>query len=96
MKNGRKIGNMQLMKNMWDDLGYQHFALSSQNLRDLAAALEKTLGDVASDIVSQEGRTETRDQEKESEQEENSRHNISNNNTSENCKWFEPRSHIIK
>ena len=38
---------------MWDDLGYQHLALSSQNLRDCATALEKTLGDSASDIVSQ-------------------------------------------
>ena len=56
---------------MWDDLGYQHLAFSSQNLRDHAAALEKTLGDAASDIVSRVGRTERRDQEKESEQEEN-------------------------
>ena len=49
---------------VWDDLGYQLLALSSQNLRDHAAALGKTLGDAGSDIVSRVGRIARRDQEK--------------------------------
>ena len=59
--------------------------LSNQNLRDHAAALEKTLGDVADDIVSRVDKTERRDRKKESKQEENSCHNTSNSNTSENA-----------
>ena len=39
-ENGRKIGYMSLMTDMWDELGYGHLALSSQNLRDKAAALD--------------------------------------------------------
>ena len=50
-ENGRKIGYMSLMKDMWDELGYGHFSLSSQNLRDKAAALERTVGNVSRDIV---------------------------------------------
>ena len=48
-ENGRKIGYMSLMKDMWDELGYGHLALSSQNLRDKAAALEWTVGNVSRD-----------------------------------------------
>ena len=39
------------MKDMWDELGYGHLALSSQNLRDKAAALERTVGNVSRDVV---------------------------------------------
>ena len=35
-KNGRKIGYMSLMKDMWDELGYGYLALCRQNLRDKA------------------------------------------------------------
>ena len=42
---------MSLMKDMWDELGYEHLALSSQNLRDKAVALEQTVGNVSRDIV---------------------------------------------
>lgn len=45
-ENGRKIGYMSLMKDMWDELGYGHLALSSQNLRDKAAALERIVVNV--------------------------------------------------
>ena len=48
---GRKIGYMQLMKDMWNELGVGHLALSSQNLRDKAAALERIMGNVSGDIV---------------------------------------------
>ena len=54
--NGRKIGYMQLMKDMWDKLGYGHLALSSQNLWDKAAALERIVGNVSGDIVRNVGR----------------------------------------
>ena len=55
-ENGRKIGYMSVMKDMWDELGYGHLALSSQNLRDKATALERTVGNVSRDIVWNVGR----------------------------------------
>ena len=78
---------MQLMKNMWDDLNYHHLAMSSQNLRDHVAVLERSLGDTAGDIFSRVARTERRDQERESEV--NSCHNTSDN-TSENANELQP------
>ncbi|KAK2568094.1 hypothetical protein P5673_008026 [Acropora cervicornis] len=57
-ENGRKIGYMSQMKVMWDELGYGHLALSSQNLRDKAAALERTVGNVSRDIVRNVGRAD--------------------------------------
>ena len=39
------------MKDMWNELGVGHLALSSQNLRDKAAALERIMGNVSGDIV---------------------------------------------
>ena len=46
LENGRKKGYMRLMKELWDDSGYGELELTSQNLRDQAARLEKTMGDV--------------------------------------------------
>ena len=46
------------MKDMWDELGYEHLALSSQNLRDKAAALERMVGNVSKDYVRNVGRAE--------------------------------------
>lgn len=46
------------MKNVWDELGYGHLALSSQNLRDKAATLERTVGNVSRDIVRNVGRAD--------------------------------------
>ena len=57
-ENGRKIGYMSLMKDMWDELGYGQLALSSQNLRDKAAALERTVGNVSRNIVRNVGRAD--------------------------------------
>ena len=57
-KKGRKIGYMALMKDMWDELGYRHLALSSENLRDKATALERTVGNVSRDIVRNVGRVD--------------------------------------
>ena len=46
------------MKDMWDELGYGHLALSSQNLRDKAAALDRTVGNVSRNIVRNVGRAD--------------------------------------
>ena len=48
---GRKKGYMQIMKELWDETGYADLNLTSQNLRDQAASLEKTLGNVGETIV---------------------------------------------
>ena len=37
-ENGRRKGYMRVMKELWDKMGYEHLDLSSQNLRDHAAA----------------------------------------------------------
>ena len=41
--NGRKNGYIRIMNELWDAKGYGDLGLSSQNLRDQAARLEKTL-----------------------------------------------------
>ena len=46
---GRK-GYMRIMKGLWEEKGYGYLNLSEQNLRDQAANLEKTLGDVGQKI----------------------------------------------
>ncbi|XP_068750863.1 uncharacterized protein [Montipora capricornis] len=55
-ENGRKIGYMRLMKDFWEELGMEHLELTSQNLRDQAAALDKSIGSVAGNIASRVGR----------------------------------------
>ena len=40
-ENGRKRGYVDVMKELWDDMGYKNFQLKSQNLRDQASRLEK-------------------------------------------------------
>ncbi len=41
--NRKKKGYIKLMKELWDAKGYNDFGFSSQNLRDQAARLEKSL-----------------------------------------------------
>lgn len=53
---GRKKGYMQVMKEMWDAMGYEDFGLTSQNLRDQAARLERSMGDAASSIIRRIGK----------------------------------------
>ena len=40
-ENGRKRGYVDIMKELWDEMGYVQLGLESQNLRDQAARLEK-------------------------------------------------------
>ena len=40
-ENGRKQGYVDIMKELWDGMGYVQLGLKSQNLRDQAARLEK-------------------------------------------------------
>ena len=40
-ENGRKRGYIDVMKELWDDMGYHNLQLKSQNLRDQASRLEK-------------------------------------------------------
>ena len=39
--NGRRKGYIEVMKELWDEKGYGHLELKSQNLRDRASRLEK-------------------------------------------------------
>ena len=39
--NGRKRGYIDYMKELWDDMGWAHLELNSQNLRDQASRLER-------------------------------------------------------
>ena len=48
---GRKKRYMQIMKELWDEAGYADLNLTSQNLRDQATGLEKTLRNVGETIV---------------------------------------------
>ena len=66
----RKKGYMQLMKELWEEMGYENLALTSQNLRDQAARLEKTLGNVAETISRRVGMREKQTREENLEIEE--------------------------
>ena len=39
--NGRKKGYIEVMKKLWDEMGYGHIGLKGQNLQDQASRLEK-------------------------------------------------------
>ena len=39
-ENGRKRGYVEVMKRLWDEMGYQNLGIKAQNLRDQAARLE--------------------------------------------------------
>ena len=43
--NGRKKGYIEVMTDLWEEKGYGHLKLMSQNLRDQASRLEKILQD---------------------------------------------------
>ena len=40
-ENGRKKGYIEIMKQLWEEKGYEHLGIRSQNLRDQASRLEK-------------------------------------------------------
>ena len=40
-ENGRKKGYIEAMKQLWEEKGYEHLGIKSQNLRDQASRLEK-------------------------------------------------------
>ena len=40
-ENGRKKGYIEDMKQLWEEKGYEHLGIRSQNLRDQASGLEK-------------------------------------------------------
>ena len=69
-EDSRKKGYMQVMKELWDEMGYENLALTSQNLRDQAARLEKTLGNVAETISRRVGMREKQTREENLEIEE--------------------------
>ena len=46
LENGRKKGYMRVMKELWDEAGFENLALTRKNLRLQAARLEKSIGDV--------------------------------------------------
>ena len=57
--NGKRKGYIRTMKELWDAKGYESLGLSSQNLRDQAAKLEKLLeqsheSEVANSSISNE------------------------------------------
>ena len=54
---------MQAMIEIWEEKGYGDLALTSQNLRDQAPRLEKTLGSVADSLQLQNTRSRLRDME---------------------------------
>ena len=39
-ENGKKRGYIEVMKRLWDELGYENLGIKVQNLRDQAARLE--------------------------------------------------------
>ena len=60
LNNGRKMGYMQVMKELWEEKGYGDFALTSQNLWDQAARLEKTFSSIAESLSAGIGGSERR------------------------------------
>ena len=56
-RNGRRKGYIKFMKELWEAMGYENLGLTSQNLRDQAARLEK----ITSDTSGQSRSNETED-----------------------------------
>ena len=54
-ENGRKRGYIEVMKRLWDKMGYEMLGIKAQNLRDQAARLEG-LQESSEDITLQESR----------------------------------------
>ena len=52
----RREGYMEVMKELFDQAGYEHLGFTSQNLRDRAAHLENSLGNVTTNVSSKVGR----------------------------------------
>lgn len=52
---GRKKGYMKVMQELWNGKGYASLNLSCQNLRDQAAHVERTLGNVRDEILTSLG-----------------------------------------
>ena len=46
-ENGRRKGYIKVMKDLWEAMGYENLGLTSQNLRDQAARLEKMTSDTS-------------------------------------------------
>ena len=46
---------MRVMNELWDEAGFENLALTRQNLRDQAARLEKSIGDVGHVIAATVG-----------------------------------------
>ena len=67
--NGRKKGYMKILNELWSDLGYAGLNLTSQNSRDQAARMEKTMGNVRDTITRNAGnRREKQNRARESEE----------------------------
>ena len=49
---------MQVMNELWEEIGYKNLALTNQNLQDQAARLENTLGNVAETLSRRVGTRE--------------------------------------
>ena len=49
--NGRRKGYMELVKELWDQMGHKDMKFTKQNLRDQAAQLKKSLRSVNSTIT---------------------------------------------
>ena len=54
-ENGRKRGYIEVMKRLWDEMGYEMLGIKAQNLRDQAARLEG-LQESSEDTTLQESR----------------------------------------
>ena len=56
MVGGHRKGLMEVMKELFDQAGYEHLRFSHQNLRDQATHLEKSLSNVTGNVSSKVGR----------------------------------------
>ena len=69
LDSGQKMGYMQAM--IWEEKGYIDLALTSQNLHDQAARLEKTLGSMADSLSAGIERVERQEEEESLSEESN-------------------------
>ena len=51
MDGNRKKGYIEIMKELWDQRGYEYLAIPRKNLRNQAARLEKSSGNAANNIL---------------------------------------------
>lgn len=89
MDGNHKKGYMEIMKELWDQHGYEYLAIPRKNLQNQAARLEKSLGNAANNILDKVGRQQGDETKRNNDENIENMANIDNISTEENANQLE-------